>query len=476
MKAKADKMNIRRKGVAYIFALLLLAIMTSLAIGMGSGLNLVLQRPENSKTFLSAQLAAESGISYLRYHVSQPMIQPTATGSGLMEVLYDQLISELGSSPAVIDGAISLDTSTNTISIPNIRIDDDRWFNADISMVSPREVRLKVNGFKKYRSSSVCRTCSIDLEPFASNGTIFQNGIVTNGRFVMRGNGDIQGLHDNAEANILCAGSEIEPLVDLSGNCSIRGSIYVQQPDQAITLRGNIQVGDQYYHSQTITQETIQNNPSAYQSMLIGTEPVTFPTMDSSIFEPFAVNIVDENTNLSGIYDLENIRIKANTNPNFSGNFNIHGVIYIEQPNQVHFSGNVNITGVIATETAIPSDENYILFTGNQTLSGVDSLPDTPQFVELKKLRGTFLLAPGFETKFTGNIQNVGGTLASEKFTFCGNTDMDIEGSIISYGGEDFSVVGNSFFTFNKESVPEIPSGFLLPGQFGEVQYSYREY
>ena len=63
-------------------------------------------------------------------------------------------------------------------------------------------------------------------------------------------------------------------------------------------------------------------------------EAPEFPTIDTSVYIPYATN-----TYGSGV-PLTNIRIPAGANPNFTGNRTIQGIMYIESPNQVSFAGN----------------------------------------------------------------------------------------------------------------------------------------
>ena len=92
---------------------------------------------------------------------------------------------------------------------------------------------------------------------------------------------------------------------------------------------------------------------------------------------------------------MKNIRIKANTNPEFSGNIRIDGVIYIETPNKVTFGSNTKIRGVIAVENNPVGDPstNLIEFRSNTTIEGLDTLPATPHFPqELRDMAGAIIL------------------------------------------------------------------------------------
>jgi hypothetical protein len=187
--------------------------------------------------------------------------------------------------------------------------------------------------------------------------------------------------------------------------------------------------------------------------------------VDPTVFQPFAVNIVDGNTSTSGNKTFTNIRIKAGTNPTFSGNTTLKGVIFVEQPNRVTFAGNTTMTGMIVTQTA-PSNtytSNTISFTGNTTFSGVENLPDTSDFHVLRTMPGSSILAPGFGLTFTGNFGTVGGCMAADSFSFTGNAGGTIRGGIINYSDSQFSLTGNSSIIVDRSGTPTTPPGFALP-------------
>jgi hypothetical protein len=152
---------------------------------------------------------------------------------------------------------------------------------------------------------------------------------------------------------------------------------------------------------------------------------------------------VDKTTSTSGAKTFTNIRIAANTNPTFNGNITINGMVFVEQPNKVTFNCNLYITGMIVSQDA--GDNNYttdtIKFFGNTITKGVEFLPDTPEFHDLRQMPGSFLLAPGFGVTFSGTLGGVNGTLrtvngcmAADAFNFnnlVGSTIID--GPIINY-------------------------------------------
>jgi len=138
----------------------------------------------------------------------------------------------------------------------------------------------------------------------------------------------------------------------------------------------------------------------------------------------------------------------------------------------------VTITGVIVTEDAGEDtyDTNTIKFTGNTTVRGVEDLPDTPEFHDLREMPGAFILAPGFGTQFTGNFGTVSGCMAAETFKFTGNAGGLVKGMIISYGPEEFKLTGNSSLTIDLPDTGELPPGFTARPTLCPSPDSYKEY
>ncbi|HOF17846.1 MAG TPA: hypothetical protein PK082_02970, partial [Phycisphaerae bacterium] len=270
-----------------------------------------------------------------------------------------------------------------------------------------------------------------------------------------------------SEASILSATSATNETFRLTGNCDIDGDLFMTNPDGYASLTGNVTVGG-----------VSASDPAIAEHIHIGVPDAPFPEVDPSVFAPFATCLVDSGTSTSGNKTFNNIRIKAGTNPTFSGNIQLNGVIFIETPNRVHFSGNVTLKGVIVTEDAGDDvyDTNTIKFTGNMTARGVEELPDTPEFHDLRQMPGSFLLAPGFGVEFTGNFGTVGGTMAADSYKFTGNAGGIVKGSVICYSDSDFKLTGNSSLTIDRSGNPETPPGFSLPPTFTMTVSTYQEY
>src|ERR1051325_7146429 len=128
---------------------------------------------------------------------------------------------------------------------------------------------------------------------------------------------------------------------------------------------------------------------------------------------------------------LINCRIPANTNPKFTSNVNIKGVLYFETPNQIEFKGNADIQGVVVVQNNPTGNivSNTLTFSGSVTASGVETLPTS--YGNLRSLTGSFVLAPNFTVNFSGNFGTVDGSIIGSKINMTGNATGTVMGSVL---------------------------------------------
>jgi hypothetical protein len=183
----------------------------------------------------------------------------------------------------------------------------------------------------------------------------------------------------------------------------------------------------------------------------------------------------------SGLY--ENMRVPANTNPTFNAGDIVRGVLFVERPNSVKFNGNVTIEGTIvvdtnpaATGTAGSLATNVIEFSGNGgTKTGVEALPLQPQFDGLRKLTGSFILAPGFDVKLTGNFGSVNGSVVGDKITVDGSASLTVKGTLINVEPNLLLVKGNGNVVIASTGTTNYPSGLRFGSHYFPVPGTYRE-
>ncbi len=301
------------------------------------------------------------------------------------------------------------------------------------------------------RFAGAVRTVYYDL---GVENTMFNAyGIVAKSKIVMTDNATIQGANNDREGSILSATTSATGAIDMSGSASISGDAAATNPDADIRTSDDANVGG----------DKIAGAP----------EPL-WPTVQTADFEQYVEEVVVGDVSET---TLHNIRIPAGTNPTFSGNVNLYGVVYIESPNIVTFAGNTNLCGiVVAEEPAAENLEiNQILFTGNLSASGVQNLPAESRYDGLRDETGSFLLAPGYAADFSANFSTIGGCMVAGKFVFRGNAAGTIGGTIINLNDSAVELKGNANLMIDKSAANPHPAGLTEAYALVCLRGSYRE-
>lgn len=461
-----------RRGVAYILTIVLLAMFVAVAVAFASQTGASLQTADNQGRIQESQLQAESGTAFLCKLMRAENFSPNATPAQVLQQLSADLPTLIGAGN--MNGqTIGYTNGATTLTIPFIRTQTNgHGFDAVLAIQGNNLVMTVTGRTSKPTDALPADTARVDRNARLSfnvssgNANFFNYGVASKSRISMNGNVNITSSR-NPKPKILSATYSVQDAISMTGNCGVGGDIDISNPAGQCNMTGNCSVAG-----------IPQGNPAIASHINIGIGPVDFPKANPAVFEKFATNFIDSSTKLNGNKTFSNVRIKAGTNPNFSGNITITGVIYVEKPNNVKFSGNLNLTGVIVTEDASADhdlNDNQIQFSGNTSVQGVESLPNTPQWAELRAMPGTFLLAPGFAASFTGNFGTINGTMAADQFRFTGNAGGTITGSVINWSDSDFTMTGNAGLTINPPSNGTIPPGFgsnttlvALPGSYQE--------
>jgi hypothetical protein len=117
-----------------------------------------------------------------------------------------------------------------------------------------------------------------------------------------------------------------------------------------------------------------------------------------------------------------------------------------------------------------------ISFQGNGgTKTGVESLPNEPQFDGLRNLTGSFILAPGFTVNLTGNFGSVNGSVVGSKITVDGSASLIVKGTLINLDPNLLLVKGNGDVVIASTGTTNYPSGLRFGSHYFPVPGSYRE-
>ena len=458
-RPRAARVQRRRRGIASVLALLYLLIFSALALGFFSAVTIAAQIAHNDEKALGAQVAAESGLKFVQYQLSRVRVPGNTPPNRIMEEVHKDLVAQQGNSDNVAGRGIEL--SGETIRFPAgtdnyVALDaEGAGFRSDISNFGDGWLHVTVDG--RYRGTVISRTIELYFESVPLSSNIFDFAIVTRGPIRMTGNASIGGTGMvPADNSVLSLHQGSTPLT-MNGNPSIAGDAYMTNPRGNASLTGGASVGGSSIRS--VRDEHIhigKPNPDP-----------ELPTVDTSIFLPYVTS-----TYTPGQTVYRNVRIPRNTNPTFAGNVRIEGVMYVESPNQLTFSGKTTVVGVIVVENGATAGSNTMKFAGQFEATGI---PDTADFPDgLKALKGSAILAPGFDLSFAGQAGTVGGTVVANSFSYRGNAGGIINGTLIALGDPPLSMVGNAKISRIKPN-GEIPAGLLFSRTYRPMHETYTE-
>ncbi len=397
-----------------------------------------LQQSVNQKEAYQARLAAESGMGYLSALLQR--ISLSDANDPIADV-------GLGLSYGIVNGSVY--TQGDVINVYPIAIENGSggMFSAQLSKIGSNYL-LTVTG----TSGSTSRTVTLE---FAAedvvNNALFKNGFLLGGKLLMTDNATFNGKNDPSEARVFTNYTGSQEVFNLSGNAVLEGDLQAANPGGYATISNNVTIADETDYSE---------GGAIWDHIDFGAPLVELPRPDPTVFEPYATNILSKKT--AGNTVFSNVRIPANTNPKFTGTVEFEGVLYIESPNKLTFLGDVIITGIIVTEDPGPGQiaNNYINFGGGVKFQDIATLPESPEYSDLRKMTGAAMLAPGFGVEFTGDFGTVAGALAAEKFIFSGNSGGTVRGPVINYSSDPFEMSSSTHLTIDRKGNDTVPPGF----------------
>ena len=413
-----------------LLSLIFVALFSSMAFSMLTMSSRNVKVADNHRDTGRAFTSALSGIDVINYHISKISMP----GTTALESRYNEVSSQLASS-VNLGQSIALSTA------------DDTSFSAQLYPINNERFGVRVTG----SAGALTRTINVNYTFGTRQESVFDFGVATKGPLQLSGNIQLDGTNIAVEADVYIESENDNDVLSIIGNSQIAGSVKVTNPDGEVYLQGG-QAG--------IGGDTGQK---ALDHVTTGVPPTQWPVPHTDHFQQYLVggDVIDSGSNLQTSYT--NVLIKAGTNPHFSANTTINGIMYIETPNVVVFSGSCNITGLIVGDGSMYDDSgtNQIVFTGNVSSHSVDNLPaDDSRFDGLRDEKHTFLMAPGFKASFGGNFSTLNGVIAANGIDFFGNAGGTIAGSVINYANTPMTLSGNSDLFFNRLGIDKVPAGF----------------
>jgi hypothetical protein len=425
--------------------MIFLLIFSALGVSIASMSGTNTQLAWNQKQLSRALSNAHSGLDVLRYHFQDVTVPASVAPADRLQHVASNLQAKFNDE-GITNISVSYDSATQTITIPSVTLDSqsNQDFTATITFGADYDtLDLTVTGNSRQTNKKV----AISYEFSTIGNPIFDWGIATRGPLNMQGNVDIDGFNENIEASVYIESLNSIFALDMSGKSSIAGKVSIANSAAVVDIASSSSV-----HG--------ESGSSALQYVTVGADMCDFPTPNPAEFEGYIQSTFQTGDPTSGV-TLKNIEIPANTNPSFSGNTTIRGIMYIRSPNTVSFTGNAAIHGLILAEGdwQNPDESCYLDFGGTVDSYDASTLPQE-EFGSLLEHTGTFILAPGFRTNFRGDFGVVNGVIAASGIEFHGNAGGTINGSVINYSDEIMYLAGNTDLVFNRSGVEEVPAGF----------------
>ncbi len=455
-----------------MLAMLFVVLFSTLSMGFYSAFTLTTYTVYSERGSNRALAAAESGMEFVRYHLWSLNIAPNTASAILFDEVYDQLADKLNGTANLKGGNIA--RVGDTILVPGdpseyIQINDDgEEFRFSLER-SGNELIVSVAG-RTAGSANVAdlgRGIRLRYGIFEKPSSIFDFGVASKSAITMVGNTAILGSPDPAAGSVLSTANTRYPL-SMGNSCEISGEVSFSNPDAWVKAGSNSVINNEV--GEANWADNVHHVP----------EP-DFPVVNTDDYLAYATNVMSEK-NPSG-KSFTNIIIPPNTNPTFSSDTEIRGVIYIQGPNHVKFAGTAKIHGIIVAENDAAgswSSGNVIEFRGTVDADGVQGLPNTSEFAGLKEMGGAFILAENFTVDFAGTATagatEVTGSIVASSVKFSGTADAYLAGSIINL--EPTSSVyfsGNSSVTIKSSGTKTQPHGLSFGSRYVPLPGSYEE-
>jgi hypothetical protein len=453
-----NRQKVRRcgRGIAFLITLIFLALFASLAVAIAACADANLTIAHNRIEGQQAAAFAGTGIQMMQASLGGMPASGAADATAMHALIRSHLVSEFAGSAMLNTSAITSNSSSVTLPAMSLTRADGASGQVNVAIQasggSQDNTTVTIRSTATYGAASRSATYNLTVQ---RGSTVLNNfAVASKSAISMTGNAQIIGLNSPSEANIVSDTYSTQNAIQLTGNVNIAGDAIVVNPDGRISKTSNVTIGG----SQTIG----------------ATEP-QWPQVDITPFKQYATNTYSGSG--SGDLTLSNIVIPPNTNPTFSGNTTIRGVVYIQPPNKVTFSGNTTIIGVIVADPPAVDNltANQVKFTGNISTSGVENLPAGATYDGLRDLTGAFLLTPGFSAQFTGNFNTVNGCMVASEFKFTGNAGGTVRGGIVNLRDSTFQMTGDARLVIDRQHAVQDPAGIVSSTTLVCVSGSYAE-
>ncbi len=370
--SKANASHRRHEGIAYLLALVLLAVFAAVACAMLDQCGGNIAKADNFRMVTDARFAAESGLSVAMRQMRGIMVE--GSDPNMLSVVYATLRDRFDGTNGLLANAVTLDSGNPAhpvVRVPNISLPSIGVFSFTADMPASNVVRLTVTGV----SGRATRKLGVNYKVCEST-RVLTYAVASRPRIIGRGNVQVDGD--------LCSTwrrtAEAPPLdIRLGSDAQITGDIKTVLSHEEFTqdhcqdyitqdLQGKLGYDEPSFAEYT----TADFNTSVYKTRATGSLPTPtsrsyewFPETKPTkrFYRKFYVGASTTNPMV-----LNNVSVPANNNAHFKA-CKFTGYTYIEQPNNIVFE-NCTFEGPIIT--GVPSDfqwiDNSLYFKGDTVM------------------------------------------------------------------------------------------------------------
>ena len=465
MNGPGRRGNGSRRGITSVLAMLYLVLFSAMALGFYAQTTMSSQISASQRRVVEAHLAAESGVAFIKYHLSALDV-PHLPRAQLEEEIYMQLAARLDGTSNLGPGGLGVvGYDGNQIEIPEGKDNFVRMtpgghgFRTIIKVKNDRTLQVKFVGRYGGTKSGVGRGIEISFRPEQRPAPLLSYGVAGRGQVNVAGNGTIRGVPDASYGSLLITTTTNHALT-MSGPSEVSGKVYLTNPLATTSIGAGCTVGG--------TTDPILR---AANIIKVPGPPPEFPVIDTDVFKPY----LSSTYTIASGNKLKNCRVPAGSNPILGAGATIDGVLYVETPNVVSFSGDCVIRGIIVSQTPYLGSPatNILKFAGQVTSHDASTLDAS--YGDIRNFTGSSIICPGFHVQFSGGYAAMSGTIASSQLTFSGKAGGNITGHVLGIGNSVLTVTGNSEVFLQKPAKIQWPAGVYFRSKYVPTKSTYLE-
>jgi hypothetical protein len=474
-----------RRGMASVIAMLFLVVFSALAVGFYAQMNSAMQVSGNEVRAAESLAAAESGLQFMRYHLSALDIPGGTPPNKVLEEVFGQLRDRLTGNPNFDDpklGPQDLDfvdllppippkSTPYAILLPAapgwIKVNKNGAGFRALITENNRQLTIKVIG--QAGGTTVARAIEVTFGVVEHTSQILTYGVATRGAVSIDTGAKLLGVNSD-DGNIFSTTTS-NPALTMANNTSISGEVKFTSSSPTLSINSGASIfGTTAPGLWAPHVKKSQASPE-------------WPVIDTSDYLPFVTKpdgSLNYFTSLPADNTIRNMVLKPGTY-SFTGSVNILGVLYIQTPCNVKFNGGANVTGVIAVQnnpTGSPTSTpvaNVLSFGGSCTFQGVEALPATSEFpAELRAMTGSQILAPKFLFDCSGNFSSMGGSIVASQITFSGSSSGTIKGTLMNLDSNPVLLSGKTI-VIDHTALNATPAGIEFGNHYSPKKQTYLE-